>query len=394
MKSKSLLILMIALIICAAATAQNSIESILAEIGKNNKTLLAAEQFYKAQNLEYQTGNNPTDPTVEYDFLAGRPASAGNQHDFIVSQDFDFPTAYGKKSQLAKSKMARSETDLKALRQDLLLEAKKHCIALVYFQKMQSLLLARLESTEKILSGFKTKLEKGDGNILDVNKAQLQLIDINRQLAQNQSDIDQTTTLLTAMNGGQTLLFENVDYPPVTAIPPFESLETEYESLDPLRITLEQEKTVREKELALSKALRLPKMSLGYHYQGILGQTYNGLHTGISIPLWEHKNTVKMNQAKLVAAEFNIDDHRVEHYHHIKVLYENYARLKQTLEAYQAILPGLKTEELLTKALDFGEISVIQYFMEMNYFSAAFQDYLQAEMQYHTAISELYKFKL
>jgi outer membrane protein, heavy metal efflux system len=385
---------MVAFIMGAAATAQNSIESILAEIGKNNKTLQAAEQFYKAQNLEYQTGNNPANPKVEYDYMAGRPASAGNQHDLVVSQEFDFPTAYGKKARLAESKMARSEQELTALRQDILLEAKKHCIALVYYRKIRSLLLARLEGTEKILAGFTTKLDKGDGNILDVNKAKLQLIDIKKQLQQNQSDIAQTTTLLTAMNGGQALLFENDEYPPVNEIPPFESLETEYERLDPLRISLEQEKTVREKELELSKALRLPKMSVGYHYQGILGQTYNGLHTGISIPLWEHKNTIKMNQAKLVAAEFNVDDHRVEHYHHIKALYENYALLKQTLEDYQAILPDLKTDELLTKALDFGEISVIQYFLEINYFSAALQDYLQTEMQYHTAISELYKFKL
>jgi outer membrane protein, heavy metal efflux system len=42
----------------------------------------------------------------------------------------------------------------------------------------------------------------------------------------------------------------------------------------------------------VSKALNLPKFETGYHYQAMLGQRFNGLHLGLTIPLWENKNKV------------------------------------------------------------------------------------------------------
>ena len=135
-------------------------------------------------------------------------------------------------------------------------------------------------------------------------------------------------------------------------------------------------------------------MELGYHYQGILGQTYNGIHTGISIPLWENKNTIKQKQAQLLFSDLQLQDHRTEHYYEIKNLYEKYTNLKITLQEYQTILATLNNTALLNKALALGELTTIQYFMEINYYTEAFNNFLQTEKEYHEAIAELYKYQL
>ncbi len=394
MKNKIIIIKFLFLTFCVNANAQSKIENVLAEISKNNKTIQATAQFYEAQNLQYKTGNTPSNPTVEYDFLSGRPVTAGNQHDFTIAQQFDFPTAYIKKSQLAKTQTAQTEFQLTASRQEVLLKAKKHCIELVYQNKLQIQLAQQKQNTEKLLADFQTKLDKGEGNILDVNKAKLQLIQIKKQVQENISDIAQLNQKLTALNGGLTITFTDTIYQTPQEIQPFEQLETEYENGDPLRKILEQEKLITQKQVELSKSMWLPKMELGYHYQGILGQTYNGIHTGISIPLWENKNTIKQKQAQLLFSDLQLQDHRTEHYYEIKNLYEKYTNLKITLQEYQTILATLNNTALLNKALALGELTTIQYFMEINYYTEAINNFLQTEKEYHETIAELYKYQL
>lgn len=394
MKNKIIIIKFLAIAFCINANAQSNIENVLAEISKNNKTIRATAQFYEAQNLQYKTGNKPNNPMVEYDFLKGTPVGAGNQNDLTVTQQFDFPTAYIKKSQLAKTQTTQSEFEIKAKRQNILLEAKQHCIALVYHNKLQGQLIKQRQNTEKLFIDFQTKLDKGEGNILDVNKTKLQLIQIKKQLQQNISDIAQLNTKLSSLNGGNAITFTDTTYQTTQAIPSFEQLEAEYESADPLKKILEQEKLITQKELELSKSMWLPKMELGYHYQGILGQTYNGIHSGISLPLWENKNTVKLQKSKLLFAELNIQDHRTEHYHEIKYLYEKYTNLKITLQEYQTIFASLNNIALLNKALDLGEITNIQYLMEINYYTEALNNFLQTEKEYHETIADLYKYQL
>ena len=381
-------------VVTAIANAQSSIDNVLSAISKNNKTIVAETQFWETQNIQFRTGLTPSDPSVNYDYMIGSPATAGNQTDFIFSQAFDFPTVYARRSQLANKQGEQSTLYLNASRQDILLEAKKICIALVYHNKLQAQLTTQKINTEKILSDFETRLNKGEGNILDVNKAKLQLIQAGKSILENTAAIEQLTTQLTALNGGNSIVFTDTLYFITPAVPPFEQLEKEYEASDPLRKILEQQKKITQSQIQLSKALWLPKMELGYHYQGILGQTYNGIHAGISIPLWENKNTVKTQEASLVFADLNLQDHRTKHYHEIKQLYEKYSNRNTTLEQYRSVFASLNNTALLTKALEIGHITAIEYFMELAYYNNAFISYLQTEKEFYEAIAELYKYQL
>ena len=391
---KNKLIVGLTLLLFGNISAQSNMDKLLNEIDKNNKTIQANTQYWNAQKLQYKTGNTLYNPTVEYDYLKGSPAEAGNQTDIVVTQSFDFPTVYGKKNELANQLGIQADLQLKLANQELLLEAKKVCIELVYRNKLQIPLTKRKEATEKWLSNFKKKLEAGDGTILDVNKAEIQLLEIKKQVQDNASAITKLNEQLTSLNGGTALAFSDVVYFDVPVIPDFETLEKEIEAQDYTRKSLEQEKVIAQKQLGVSKALALPKMEVGYHYQGILGQTYNGIHTGISLPLWESKNTVNLQKAKMTFAESALTDHVNEHYYEIKQLYGRYESLKGIMEDYQKINNSVEPIRLLDKALAAGQISVLEYFVELNYYNTTFNSYLEIEKEYYDVVADLMKYKL
>lgn len=376
------------------AYTQTTVDAVLSTIEKNNKTILANVQYWEAKKLEYKTGLTPYNPKVDYDYLNGSPVSAGNQTDFAVTQSFDFPTAYSKKKQLSNEQIEQADFQINATSQNVLLETKLICIELVYRNKFQTELTKRKQSTEKWLNAFQVKLDKGEGNILDVNKAKLQLIEINATFQENLSTINQLNQKLTELNGGIVLEFTDTIYSPLPSIPTFDSLEAEIEANDPVRKYLEQEKVIGQKELALSKAMSLPKLETGYHYQAILGQRFNGIHFGLTIPLWGNKNKVKAQQANLAFNDFNLQDHLNEHYYDIKQKYEKQSNLKITLTEYETLFASLNNVELLDKSLSLGQISTIEYFMEMTYYYDALNNYLKTEKEYYQTIAELYKYQL
>lgn len=274
------------------------------------------------------------------------------------------------------------------------MEAKLICLELIYRNKLNSELTIRKQNTEKWLTAFQTSLEKGQGNIMDVNKAKLQLIEINAAFQENLSISNQLNQKLTELNGGIPMEFSDTAFASFALIPDFETLEQEIEAKDPVRKYLEQEKVIGQNEVNLSKSLTLPKFDAGYRYQTILGQQFNGVHLGLTIPLWENKNTVKTQQAELILNEANLQDHINEHYYDIKQKYERMTNLKITLDEYQTLFSSLNNVELLDKSLSLGQISTIEYFMEMTYYYEALKNYLKTEMEYNKVVAELYKYQL
>lgn len=374
--------------------AQSTLDSVLATIEKNNKALILSQRYVETQKLAFKTGLAPSDPVLQYDYLFGSPAAAGNQTDMSVTQAFDFPSAYIKKKQLADQQILQADMILKTKRQEVLLEAKLLCIQLTHLNKLKNIFAMRQADIAKIATDFQTKLDNGDGNAMDVNKARLQLIEMDKELQLNQSHINQLNQQLTELNGGQTIVFADTSYPLPPKVIPFEQLEGDIQANDPLRKYLQQEREITQKQLEVGRALWLPKLEAGYHYQAILGQRYNGLHAGISIPLWEKKGTVKLQKSQIMFADMKLQEHDNGHFYEIKQLYERYENLKVILARYRDVFQTLDNKPLLDKSLDFGQISTIEYFMEIGYYFNALNGYLETERDYHIVLAELYQYTL
>ena len=381
-------------LIVASGFAQSNIDTILKHVETNNKSINTNEKYWDAKRLEYKTGLTPYDPQVEYDYLFGSPAGAGNQKDFSVTQRLDFPTAYKRKKELSKKQIGQTEIQQSVFRQDILLETKLVVLELVYLNKKNAELERRLIHTEQLVNDYQKKLEKGDVIILDVNKTKLQLLNIKNEVALNQNEKQIALMRLSELNGGIFLDFSDTLYLALPAIPDFETLDSTIEANDPLIKMYEQEKLILQHQISFQKAMNLPKIETGYHSQGILGQSYRGIHAGITIPLWENKNKVKAVEANLDHAIVNADRHRLEHRMENKRLYEQLEIRKNAMQEYVQLLSSLNNTELLDKALRLGQITIIQYFFDQAYYFSAYDKYLQLEREYHKAVAELYKYTL
>lgn len=391
-KFSSLILLIYAIVV--PALAQMSIEDILVEIEKNNKTLQANAQNTEAQKLAFKSNNPLYNPNVSYDFMYGFPLSAGNQTDFLVNQAFDFPTSYGKRKQLSEGRVSQSDFQFNAGRQEILFEAQSTCIEMVYRNKLKSRLEERKAFTESLLANFEKRLNTGEGNILDVNKARLQLIEINKDCMLNLSQVNQLTQKLTGLNGGIEISFNSTSYPQIDSIADFEELFIEIQAKDPTLKFIEMDIASAQKQLELSKALALPKLEAGYRSQAILGQRFNGFHMGTTIPLWENKYKVRQSQAELSTSGLKVIQYQNDKYATSRQLFEKYGKLSVTLNEYKTVLSALDSKDYLDKALAVGHISTIEYFLESNYYYMAYNNYLQTEFEYYATIAEILKFRL
>lgn len=373
---------------------QTSIDQLLKEIEKNNKSIIAEKQYWEAQRLFYKTGLTPDNPKAELDYMVGRPEGAGNQRDIVVTQGFDFPTAYGKRKSLSNEQFKNIDNELNAFRQEILLEAKLLCINLVYRTKLRDELNARLENADRLLAATNQQIERGETNILNVNKVRLLQLEVKNQSDLNVTEIRTIQYKLDELNGGYPLNTTGIAMDSEFALQPFDEMDSLIEANDPVVKSIKQEKEIAAKEVSLAQSLTLPKLEGGYHQQAILGQKYEGFHIGMSIPLWENRNKVKMQKARLVYRELAIREHRTQHYSENKQLYERYTHWKNVYTEYQDILSGANNQDLLNKALQHGEINLIEYLMETRYFYDAINRSLEAERELQSSIARLLKFQL
>jgi cobalt-zinc-cadmium efflux system outer membrane protein len=393
MKKKT--VLTVFLTACALSLwAQGTIGTVLSEVEKNNKSLLAEKQYWEAQKLNYKTGLAPENPKAEIDYMFGRPEGAGNQQDVALTQGIDFPTSYGKKKSVSREQITNADHHYNSFRQGILLEAKQLCFEYIFRVKFQQELEKRLRTADELVRATNQGANQGETNILDLNKIKLLQLEIRNQYDLNATAIRTTQHKLDEMNGGVSVNLTELGYPAISNVPPFEELDSLIEANDPVIKAVKQEREIAQRQLLLTRSLTLPKLEGGYHRQAILGQVYEGFHFGMTLPLWENKNRVKTQQARLLQGDLQIQDTRTEHYFENKEWYEQYMHWKGTYDQYRLILGSANNEELLSKALQHGQINLIEYLMEARYFYEAINRSLEAERELHNAITQLYRFEL
>lgn len=393
MKKISVFILCLQWVI-ATCDAQSNIDSILDRIQSTNMEIGSNTRYWDAKGLEYKTGLTPMNPFIEYDYLFGSPAGLGNQQEFNIIQQIDFPTVYSRKRDLSNKLVSQAQMQKNVFRQDILLASKLLLYDLIYLNNKESQLLGRQQQSSQFLQEYEQKLQQGDANMLDVNKIKLQYLSMKNDLLLLQNEKQTLLTKLAELNGGVWVDFIDTIYPTIPLIPDFETLDSIIESNDPLITLYEQEKLIQQQQVTVQKSLNLPKLEAGYHGQTILNTRLQGIHAGITVPLWENKNKVKAAEANVDFASTNIQRHRLEHRLENRRLYDLLEVRQNAMEEYEELLSTMGNTLLLDKALRLGEITVIQYFLEQTYFYTAYDKNEQLKREYHKAVVELYKYTL
>ena len=379
---------------CASLNAQSSIDAILTGILASNKALRAEAQRVEAVQKELQTGLWPYDPAISFDYMRGFPETAGNQSDLTISQSFDFPSAYARRRELASLRSAQTAFESAALRQSILLEAKLTCLQLVFLNRKKSELARRIGHAEQFLAAMQKKYDALDATALDLNKAGQQVIRLKTSVRLTDTEISGQLTMLAELNGGQPIPFSDTLYPPAPELPPLDELQQAFAAADPVLNFFKSQQNAGEAEIALAKALALPKMEAGYRYQGILGQNFHGLHMGITVPLWENKNRIAQRQLQSIYYAGQLEEHRNRNQYDLMQLYQHYRDMLENLDQYRQNLRAFNSSELLDKALQAGQISTLEFFLEQSLLCDSRDQVLELERAVEVAAAKLWKYLL
>lgn len=386
---RKLYILFLLSSLATSVFAQPGIEEVLKSIEVNNKALQAGMQLNKAQKLEARTGNYLPNPTVELNQLWADRSVGGNSNELAVVQSFDFPTVYSNKNKLAKLKSQTFDHQYAATRQQILLSAQQTCQEIIYLRKQKELLDKRLKNAERLESLYKQRFASGDANQLEFNKIQLEKINANNASRLNASALRSQLEKLQALNGGISIDFQSTAFPILQALPDYNQFEAEYLAADPTLRSLSSESESAQREVKVSRAESLPKFDLGYRRNGGSETKMNGFRVGVSIPLWENKNTVKRAKAQAEYATLSIEDNTQTLKAGLRELYIQAQALQNSKEEYNKALANQQNEELLNKALEAGQISMIDYFVEITILYDSIQNYLDVEKEYYNAMAQL-----
>ena len=377
-----------------SAQAQSGIDRVLESIAANNKTLRAGAQLNEAQKLEANTGKYLPNPTVELNQLWADRSVGGNINELAVVQAFDFPTVYSNKNKLAKLKSATADYQFASTRQQVLLTAKQLCQEIIYLRKQKKLLDNRLKNAGHLAELYGQRLEKGDASQLELNKISLEKINAQNASRLNDAALRANLQQLQSLNGGIAIEFTDDHFADTPVLPDYAQLESEFLSTDPNLKGLNNEAESASREIKLSRALTLPKFDIGYRRNGGSDEKLNGFRVGMSIPLWENKNTVKKAKAQAEYAAANMDDNTQNIKSTLQQLYAQAQALRSSCDEYASALASQRNEELLNKALEAGQISMIDYFVEITILYDSMQNYLDVEKEYHNSVAQLLQYAL
>lgn len=374
--------------------AQNNIDDVLKSIEANNKELLANKQLTRSKTLEAGIGNTLPDPTVTYEYMYGSPEQLGKTGELTIAQSFDFPTVYTNKSKIAHKRSSLYGFQEAAMRQSLLLRAKELCIDIILLNQQNELLHTRLTNTEKLASLYDRRLQNGDANILEKNKIDLELLNVKTEVRLNESNRSAKMQELQLLNGNTPIPFTDTAYQPAEAPESFESVEQSALAADPFLQSFNTEQEIARRQINLSRAEWFPKFELGYRRNTGLGEQFNGFLVGVSIPLYENRNKIRQAKAQTSYTSLVVENASLQSSSELRRLYDQSLSLKVAIDDYTKVLDSQNNIELLIKALENGQISMIEYFIEATTFYQSLQNYYDLQNQYQKTIAQLYKYQL
>jgi hypothetical protein len=378
-----------------SVNGQNSIDAVLRSIEANNKELQANNQLTVSKKLEAKLDNNLPDPSVSYVHQYGNREGMGIQGELVASQSFDFPSVYVQKNKLAKSKAASFDRQGAEFRQQILLQAKEICLDLVLLNQQRALLDQRRQNAEQLAELYAMRLETGDANILETNKIDLELLNAKTEARMNESARIAKLQELATLNGGIAIDFTDTTYMSDGDILSFEELCAKAVTSNPQLLTLKSEQVAARRQLSVNKSKSLPSFELGYRMNTATGgERFNGFLVGISIPLFSNRNNVKQAKAQALYTDLQLESTTTTVESELHQLYNQSVALKTSMDEYNTVLKSQNSLALLNKAIQTGQISMIEYFVDVTTFYQSMQNYMQLQNEYQKVMAQLYKYKL
>ncbi len=389
---KRYIILLSAMTVAAFAVAQSPVESILESIAGNNSGIKAVEQEAVAAQTELSAGNSLENPTFEFEYLwAEKQVPGGNKYAFAIMQGFDFPSLYAQRNKHISAQKNLGSYQVGYARQSVLLEARELCIKIVYLNKQIAVVSERADIAQSLANLYNQRLAAGDANQLEVNKVEIERLSQSSRLKMLISEREAAITQLVACNGGVALPVDATtltQYPNIVMPVTLDYAIEEWQQADAGIKMLRGQQQVAESFTSVSKQGWIPRFEIGYKQAYEVGDMFYGLAVGVSLPLFKTSNEVKTAKARALAMSFQTDEANAKATAEVTQLYHEATALQTALDDYQ-LLSQQNNRALLVKALENGQISLLEYMSDIAQLNEAEENRLLLEYQYYSKLSQL-----
>lgn len=392
---KKLFIAISALLAVSALQAKDATESIVDEILSNNPDMSAQMASLSAQMAATRAENNLSDPEVEFERNYAARRGVDDKWALSVSQSFDWPGAYRARSRAIKSGNEALMKMQKASLLDKALEIRQLLLDWSLAKRRLDLLSEIKANVDSLAAATSMAFDYGEATILDVKKLKLQTFALDEQVGSAQAAVDAVRAELVALNGGKTLNLDVIDLN--TPVAPLAS-ETVYldafYSGDPMLEANEAGRLAAQGRVSVAKAASFPGLSVGYVHSYEEGTHFNGFSVGLSLPVFSWRNRRAAAEAEVMNARFVAVDYEMKARADVIATYSRARSLKRQLDYYRDTFADADYLRLLGRALEGGQVSLIDYLTEINFYIETMGEYLSVEYGYRSALVRLNRYSV
>lgn len=388
---KKIILAAMAFAAVVSAKAQD-INAVLKSVEQNNMELKALLKGNEAADIENKSQNTLEDLSIEYSPFFQSETSGIASSELVITQGFDFPTLYGARKKAGQLQRNVLDMQYQTARRDILVNAKKLCLDIINYNKQKQLLQERRKNADELLAMFELKFKNGDATSLELNKIKLDRMNLETELVQADTKHANAMQQLQALNGGQPIEVNMTEYPQA----PADDEVTMYEkavAIDWTVRTAQASVLAAEQDVKVNKQSWIPKFEIGYRRNTEGDNASNGFLIGGSIPLFSSKNKVKIAKARQTEAVMQHANARINAENSARTMINQMKQLKASADAYDVPLMR-QTLKLLRTAVENGEISVTEYYVEADNIYKNMITYMDIERQYQDALTEIYKNEL
>lgn len=389
---KRYIILIAAVVAAASIMAQTPIEQVLHNIAVNNNGIKAVRENATADRIELSAENCLENPSLEFEYLWGeKQIPGGNKYAFAVMQGFDFPSLYAQRRKLINAQSNLGEWQVRYALQNTLLQARELCVKLVYLNKQIALVNERVGIADTLAAMYNSRLQAGDANRLEVNKVEIEQLSQKTRLRMLQSERQVVVSSLIACNGGQPLpvAVEQIkDYPHISLPATEQEAIAAWQQSDASTQMLRNQQQVAETQVNVSRQGWIPRFEVGYKQAYEVGDMFYGLAVGVSLPLFKTNNEVKVARARALAMSWQAEENVQQISAEASQLYHEAVALQKAIDDY-VLLDNQDNQSLLLKALQSGQISLLEYMADMAQLNDAIENKLLLEYEYNSKLSQL-----
>lgn len=380
MKLKNIIL---TLAVCATTTSATGagFEALVDNIIDNSPGLKAT-RLRMEQEIETLKGENMLpDPEIEFERL-WRSGEGDNRWSAGISQEIEWPGTYSARRKAITALTRAGEAAMSAAEIEERTKASQIIIGIIAARKEIAILDEIHSSMLSLESKLLTAWEKGEATILDVNKVKIEAIRSASRLHTAQMQLNSLQAELHAMTDGSmaSIVPEGLDMPlyPLKDENVYLTALEASPQLESMRLAAQ----AANRQTALAKSSKWPGFTVGYNHAFEDGAHFNGFSIGLTLPLWSRKHIATAASNNAMATRFDMIARQTELKAKLHADYSGAASLYARMSQYGPLVEGVNNLTLLRKAFEGGELTLLNYLQEVNYFLEARLDYLSISKEY------------